>query len=250
MIATTLLLTALLPQAGGAAPAPPTALVEVAQDRFAALLQEHDAAVEAWQKALDETEDRNARLELRKNNPSRAFYPRFEELANEGEGRATFWLVENANNSGLRASERDEAVLGHYRTLFAKHVAADWFGAVIERFARERKVEDGVKLELLRGAMEQAKADGTKALAMFAVGSILVDGEGTTAEGEEVLRKVAETYPKTAVGTLARARFITDADLVVGKPAPDFFGQTIDGFGFNLSDYRGKVVLVDFYGFW
>jgi len=38
--------------------------------------------------------------------------------------------------------------------------------------------------------------------------------------------------------------------LIVGKPAPDFAGKTIDGYEFRLSDYRGKVVLLDFYGFW
>jgi peroxiredoxin len=32
--------------------------------------------------------------------------------------------------------------------------------------------------------------------------------------------------------------------------APDFTGKTVDGFEFDLSDYKGKVVLLDFYGFW
>jgi peroxiredoxin len=36
----------------------------------------------------------------------------------------------------------------------------------------------------------------------------------------------------------------------VGKPAPDFYAETIDGHAFKLSDYKGKVVLLDFYGFW
>jgi peroxiredoxin len=27
-------------------------------------------------------------------------------------------------------------------------------------------------------------------------------------------------------------------------------GETIDGHQFKLSDYRGKVVVLDFYGFW
>ena len=35
-----------------------------------------------------------------------------------------------------------------------------------------------------------------------------------------------------------------------GSTAPDFKGSTIDGFQFELSEYRGKVVLLDFYGFW
>ena len=40
------------------------------------------------------------------------------------------------------------------------------------------------------------------------------------------------------------------AYLSVGSVAPDFDARTLDGHEFKLSDYRGKVVLVDFYGFW
>ena len=38
--------------------------------------------------------------------------------------------------------------------------------------------------------------------------------------------------------------------LVVGKVAPDIVGEGLDGFSFKLSDYRGKVVLLDFWGDW
>jgi peroxiredoxin len=38
--------------------------------------------------------------------------------------------------------------------------------------------------------------------------------------------------------------------LVVGKPAPDIEGEDVDGQRFNLSDYRGKVVVLDFWGDW
>lgn len=38
--------------------------------------------------------------------------------------------------------------------------------------------------------------------------------------------------------------------LGVGKPAPDIEGSDIDGKLFKLSDYRGKVVMLDFWGHW
>lgn len=38
--------------------------------------------------------------------------------------------------------------------------------------------------------------------------------------------------------------------VVVGKPAPEIQGEDIDGVSFKLSDYRGKVVLLDFWGHW
>lgn len=39
-------------------------------------------------------------------------------------------------------------------------------------------------------------------------------------------------------------------NLVVGKEAPDIVGEDIDGVDFKLSDYRGKVVMLDFWGDW
>jgi hypothetical protein len=38
--------------------------------------------------------------------------------------------------------------------------------------------------------------------------------------------------------------------ILVGKPAPEIEGEDLDGKKFKLSDYRGKVVLLDFWGNW
>jgi len=36
----------------------------------------------------------------------------------------------------------------------------------------------------------------------------------------------------------------------VGKQAPDIEGEDLDGKRFTLADYRGKVVMLDFWGMW
>jgi hypothetical protein len=36
----------------------------------------------------------------------------------------------------------------------------------------------------------------------------------------------------------------------IGKPAPEITGEDIDGKPLKLSDYRGKVVVLDFWGNW
>jgi peroxiredoxin len=38
--------------------------------------------------------------------------------------------------------------------------------------------------------------------------------------------------------------------LEVGKHAPEIEGEDLDVKEFKLSDYRGKVVLLDFWGHW
>jgi peroxiredoxin/outer membrane lipoprotein-sorting protein len=37
---------------------------------------------------------------------------------------------------------------------------------------------------------------------------------------------------------------------MVGRPAPDFSGEDLEGKSLKLSDYRGKVVLLDFWAIW
>jgi hypothetical protein len=52
------------------------------------------------------------------------------------------------------------------------------------------------------------------------------------------------------VGEAADAELFEMRHLQPGKPAPDIAGTDIDGKQFRLSDYRGKVVLLDFWGDW
>jgi len=51
------------------------------------------------------------------------------------------------------------------------------------------------------------------------------------------------------VDLIAAPRFEKEK-LQIGMPAPDIAGEDIDGVRFKLSDYRGKVLVVDFWGFW
>jgi len=38
--------------------------------------------------------------------------------------------------------------------------------------------------------------------------------------------------------------------LAIGKTAPEIEGKDVDGKKFKLSEYRGKVVVLDFWGDW
>ena len=40
------------------------------------------------------------------------------------------------------------------------------------------------------------------------------------------------------------------ASLAIGKAAPEIEGEDVDGKKFKLSEYRGKVVVLDFWGDW
>jgi hypothetical protein len=55
---------------------------------------------------------------------------------------------------------------------------------------------------------------------------------------------------RTTVGKRAEGSLFEARNLVVGKEAPDIEGEDIDGVAFKLSDYRGKVIFLDFWGDW
>ncbi len=68
-------------------------------------------------------------------------------------------------------------------------------------------------------------------------------------------RKVVEEYPDVkvmdrAIGKICGGELFALENLAVGKVAPDIEGEDMDGVSFKLSDYRGKVVMLDFWGDW
>jgi hypothetical protein len=42
----------------------------------------------------------------------------------------------------------------------------------------------------------------------------------------------------------------TGDGIALGEPAPEIEGEDIDGRPMKLSDYRGRVVMLDFWGDW
>ena len=73
---------------------------------------------------------------------------------------------------------------------------------------------------------------------------------------ESVLQTLIEKYSdlvyrgRKTFGEVASAELYELQNLSVGKTAPDLVGNDMDGMEFRLSDYRGKVVMLDFWGHW
>ena len=52
------------------------------------------------------------------------------------------------------------------------------------------------------------------------------------------------------LGAMARDELFVIRELGIGQSAPEIAGADLTGIPFKLSDYRGKVVLLDFWGYW
>ncbi len=66
----------------------------------------------------------------------------------------------------------------------------------------------------------------------------------------ELFRKVVKEYGDTPVAKWAAGYVYEIEHLQVGMKAPDFEGQDVDGNTIRLSQFRGQVVVLDFWGFW
>jgi hypothetical protein len=81
------------------------------------------------------------------------------------------------------------------------------------------------------------------------------DRDKMNREVEELLEQVSKDYADLQdrgrpLGDLAKGDLEELRLLGIGKPAPEIDGEDVDGKKLKLSDYRGKVVLLDFWGDW
>jgi len=85
-------------------------------------------------------------------------------------------------------------------------------------------------------------------------------GQPKFAENGETGNPTADLSPMNRPGPTAPAAPTAPAGpavtahpasmLEIGSVAPDIEGNDLDGVAFKLSDYRGKVVVLDFWGDW
>jgi hypothetical protein len=72
-------------------------------------------------------------------------------------------------------------------------------------------------------------------------------GEGDPQGAEKLLKSVADKATKKELRESAKTQLNFLLTLSVGKVAPETQGEDTDGKKFKLSDYRGKVVVLDFW---
>lgn len=93
-----------------------------------------------------------------------------------------------------------------------------------------------------------------KAAARYHLG--MANLRSDTEEAEKLLEGVYKDYKDSKDPAVKRYASMAEPNLfelkflTPGKVAPDIVGEDVDGVKFKLSDYRGKVVMLDFWGHW
>lgn len=221
------------------------------------LRQDYMTALAVYEKPYENvhTSEEAAKIHLDpKKNPALSFLPKVKTFAQQVKDpnvAVDAWIfviqvAQGANNS----KEADKAV----ETLMTRYVKQPAIGKLAQSLPymfyedpnRETKIE-GMLDKIVAGNPDP----NVKAEALYAKAQLIAgNGRGDADKAMKIYEEIVAKYPNTTSGKTAKGDIFEMKNLVPGKVAPDFEAVDENGRKFKLSDYRGKVVVLDFWGFW
>ena len=144
------------------------------------------------------------------------------------------------------ADERQRGELA--AALYRKHGINPPAGADVAAITALMARLDSQSDAALARDQDKARADGA-AVAADPVPPPTADGEKPRATPAPPTTAKLPAMPPSAQNPERDAAFAA-VGIVIGKPFPAFAGRTVDGSAFSLDQWRGKVVLIDFWATW
>jgi len=259
---TSLLATLLLLLAPSAAFAqgqtPPTAAAQ--QDPEAAyneLVKAFNKAINDWQTeaqvAVEKAQAEGGRMPaIAMQPPTKQFIGQAQELAAEHAGKDA--AVPFLGFILKYASNERAAVKKAIATLVADHATSKAIGDVLPHVGNAMRF--GARGQVM--ALLDTVATGHPDADVKAQGLLVRGGMRLQTAQDDAQRKAAEADLRAVATTTKNEELLAQAKdalfeiehLQVGCKAPEIAGVDTDGVPFKLSDYRGKVILLDFWGFW
>lgn len=246
--AITALLLVALPMLASAAGNPSTPA-----EQYHQLLNQYRTAQTNFFKADRAAKTVAERRRISTTNPTREYARRFLALAQKYPGDtvafdALAWVVSTARLAGRRGGPEAGKALSILEARYL--LQSDKLGPVCQSLVDSPLQQ---RTWFLLQVIAKNPHHDVQGLARYALAQIVKEQNPTWAERllGEVEAKFADV--KRGSGTLGEAAQSELPELHaldVGKPAPEIQGQDVDGKEFKLSDYRGKVVMLDFWGDW
>jgi hypothetical protein len=234
------------------------------KQQYQALLKEQNDAMRAFQEAY-----RKAKSQDERNKVFAEKYPRpekaaakFLELAKMNPKDpvaldALIWVVTRDRTSG-KGTPRAKAL----SILQRDHIKSNKLGTVCQTLGYSSDEESTGLLHAILDKNPSRDVQGKACLALALSLKNRADGiaeekpqdaEKLRKESEEFFERALNKYGDLnggAVGKQAKSNLFELRYLSIGKEAPEIVGEDADSKSFKLSDYRGKVVLLDFWGNW
>ncbi|MEM9379585.1 MAG: hypothetical protein AAGB93_06500 [Planctomycetota bacterium] len=242
--------------AGAALAAPAVPADDALDDKVVERLDEYDDAYNEWraesrrisQMELAAGEERPAMPP----NPAKDFWPDFDGFAAAGSARAQVWCLQHYMAEGDEQARRTDFT----RRAFSVFADADADLSAMPRAlygaSRGPLDKEGARalLVMLQEVCQDAELDAEAAYMRIMV----IRERDASAELEarmmDEYRALAKAYPETKYGRRADGMVFKADNLQIGMVAPDIVGADVDGNPMKLSDFRGKVTVIDFWGFW
>jgi hypothetical protein len=217
-----------------------------------ALQAEHEAKSREFMKpfydAKTDEERANVQLDWSKQ-PSATFVPRFADLARRAKGteiglQATRFVLEHATDASGGALKAALDALGD------DYLESPALEKVVPYVTYKVRVVGYESVaSVLSTIAGRSTRRGTKAAALLTLAQV-DENNGRLGDASALYARIANDFAETPQGARAKSRLFVVEHLLVGKVAPDFEAEDETGKKFKLSDYRGKVVVIDFWGFW
>jgi hypothetical protein len=226
----------------------PCVAVETADDVQRAI-EAFDKEMDAWmEKARNApVEQRRAIMDERPDpGPTAKRVAEFiEESPKDAEvPAAAAWLLPQ------RAAEFDRAAV--YDVLLEHHLASEGLAEACMAAIYDAGAESR---EFVETVFEKAGKPQAKGAAAFVLSNRLRRSPGGEEQRAEYLRAAVEhagdlEFRGRSIKAAAEGELFAAENLAIGKVAPEIEGEDTEGVAFKLSDYRGKVVVIDFWGDW
>ena len=237
-----------LPTAARAAEKPATASPPAAQ--YQALTQEFQKAQEDFSKVYQTAKTDEERRKIMVTYPQPQKYAgRFLELAQKTPKDpvavdALVWLVGH-----VRFGAETEKAMS---ILLKDHLQSEKLVPVCQVLASSPSPQAE---QQLREIITKNPHPGVQGQAIFNLAKVFQGQPGKAKQAEDYFEQVIKNFADLEgnYGTLAaqaRTALFEIRTLGIGRPAPEIEGQDVEGKAFKLSEYRGKVVLIDFWGDW
>jgi len=207
-----------------------------------------------YYEAKSDEEREKVRLDYERH-PAREFVPKAKAFAESAKGTeaaldALLWLVRAAPQTGSTAEVGpaiDAILAGH-----AGSPKLEEFASYL-RYAHSM-LGRGAAVNALETLVRKSPHDVVRAAATLSLAATYAEADRATEADRKraraLLDTILEKYGETKYATQAKGLINEIEFLQIGKVAPDFEATDVDGKTFKLSDYRGQVVVLDFWGFW